>query len=500
MPSTTFTLEQQNSREQVLSTDLNRMQKLASREAQDVLMNASRRDNLVNEDGVVLAGHNYEGVVVNRADVLGTITGASGSYDVTLSAGQVFMDITTTDPESSDYSIVRWPATTFTTITPDAGTFRVDLIIATPAMVQTDLQSRNILVDPVARTVTPANVYKTSNPLATLTVVTGTPGDPSAPAVPVGLVALWEVISFNTDGDSTTYRFIPRIWRRVESFATCHAILENCVPIDGGLHVETISVPPALPFGKVHRAIIDGEVVCAAVPGFYYVGALQATPDTNNNPLTATISTWRDLPLYLYLCGGRHAPQNGTGVVPSPLRLVSSLTPPTVSNRASADLAIAGVTVPKAGTLYAGLWFIAYDGHNYKSCMIEDDWIHARTHALHVAIAAFWDVGMQRSGVSGNLTLNVPSVPTSSPMVDLMVKASDSTAPAAVALYALAGGVDDYRIMTVTAPGPTLIRSDFLYIRTTIPEGGAFSFTGGNATSLIEANPVAFKMNVPRIG
>ena len=258
MPATTFTLEQQNAREQAISTDINRLQKLASREAQNLLLNAGRRDDFTDTAGAPLRG--VTGGIVERADVLGTIAGTSGNYNVSIGAGQAFMDIAAPDADSSEYSVVRW-GNTVATIAPDAGTFRVDLIVAEPAMAPADLQSRNILVDPVLRTITPADVYKTSNPVATLNVIPGTPGDPSAPAVPAGSVALWEVISYNTDVDSTTYRFIPRLWRRVESFGSCHAILENCVPADGGVHLESVSDPPALAYGKVHRAMTQGKVL-----------------------------------------------------------------------------------------------------------------------------------------------------------------------------------------------------------------------------------------------
>ena len=414
MPATTFTLEQQNAREQAISTDINRLQKLASREAQNLLLNAGRRDDFTDTAGAPLRG--VTGGIVERADVLGTIAGTSGNYNVSIGAGQAFMDIAAPDADSSEYSVVRW-GNTVATIAPDAGTFRVDLIVAEPAMAPADLQSRNILVDPVLRTITPADVYKTSNPVATLNVIPGTPGDPSAPAVPAGSVALWEVISYNTDVDSTTYRFIPRLWRRVESFGSCHAILENCVPADGGVHLESVSDPPALAYGKVHRAIIDGEVICAPLVAAFNV---PATPDTNNNPVTATIDAVKDVPCYLYLCGGRHAPQNGVGVADTPLRLVASLTPPS-GGRASDALAIAGVTVDKAGTLYCGIWFIASTTHNYKSCVIGGDWVYAQTSGTSGTGLRFTEAGA--TGAHGDISINPP---TTSTLANLILQAADA--------------------------------------------------------------------------
>ena len=490
MPATTFTLEQQNAREQVLSTDINRLGKLASREAQNLLLNASRRDDFTDTAGAPLRG--VTGGIVERADVLGTIAGSAGSYNVNVGAGQAFMDITAPDVDSSDYSVVRWDNTVITSIAPDAGTFRVDLIVATPAMVTADLQSRNILVDPVLRTVTPANVYKTSNPLATLSVVTGTPGDSSAPAVPGGSVALWEVISYNTDADSTTYRFIPRIWRRVESFSSCHAILENCVPADGGVHLESVSDPPALAYGKVHRAIIDGEVICAPLVAAFSV---PATPDTNNNPVTAGIDAAKDVFCYLYLCGGRHAPQNGVGVADTPLRLVASLTAPS-GGRASAALAISGVTVAKAGTLYCGVWFIASATHNYKSCKIVGDWVYAQSRAGGPLGPAFMEA--PATGAHGDVTIHPPVTST---LANLILQAADVT-PANVQFFSgLYAALDvDFMLANLytglAATIPFSIRVSGIAVG-----GGHFCWSGGTTTpTSVYVCATGYNMNVPRIG
>lgn len=488
MGATTFTLPQQNSREQILSTDINRGFKLSSREAQNCLENGSHCDNFVDIWGNPLIG--VEGAPVDRSDRLGSITGSVGSYDLNISSGQVFMSVPAPDADSSGYTVVRWATQVINTITPDAATFRVDLIVATPAMVPADLQSRNILVDPVLRTVTPQNVYKTSNPLATLSVVPGTPGDPSPPAVPVGSVALWEVVTYNTDADSTSYRFTPRIWRRVESFASCHAILENCIPSTGATSAD----PPYLPYGRVHRAIIAGEVICAPLVGAFNV---DATPDTNNNPTTAALDADRDLPCFLYLCGGRYAPQNGVGVAVTPLRLVASLTAPN-GNRASADLAIAGVTVPKAGTLYSGVWFIKQNTHDFKRCAIEGDWIYA-AEALNVATAivvayGFTDNDGIGSGASGTLTFVAPA---SSTFADLGFGAAD-TGATKVLFYEGAAPGSAVTLTTVVLDGSLL--TGLQSSRLPILSGASFSWDNASAAADVQLFAKAFNMNVPRIG
>lgn len=489
MGATTFTLEQQNAREQILSTDLNRAQKLASREAQNCLENGAQRDQFTDIYGNPLIG--VEGGPVNRADRLGTITGSVGSYDITVWDGQAFMQITAPDADSSEYSVVRWPTTTISSITPDAGTFRVDLIIATPAMLPADLQSRNILVDPVLRTVTPQNVYKTSNPLSTLSVVPGTPGDPSPPAVPAGSIALWEVVSFNTDADASTYRFTPRIWRRVESFAACHAILENCVPHTGATSTDY----PYLPYGIVHRAIIDGEVICAPLVGAFN---LDLTPDTNNDPTAAALDAAKDVPCFLYLCGGRYAPQNGVLVATSPLRLVASLTAP-FGNRASANLAIGGVTVPKAGTLYAGIWFIKINTHNFKRCAVEGDWIYAAESVgggpVLVGAPGFSDTGGAGTTATGALTL--ASVPTTSTFAELAFSGSD-TVSALLVFYETGTPGATKQMASVVIDGTQLV--GIQTSRRPLLSGGAFSWAGGTANTAVYLFAQAYNMNVPRIG
>lgn len=499
MPSTTFSLVKFNAREQAISTDLNRAQKLTSRDAQDVLKNGARRDSFTTQLGVPRAG--ATGEVVDRADDLGTISGAAGSFNITLSAGQAFMEIVTADPDASTFCPVRWAGQVVASIVPDAATHRVDLIVALTQMVDTDLSSRNILVDPVARTVAPANVWKTSNPLAALAVIPGVPGDYAPPAVPAGTIALWEVVTLNTDTEAADYRFIPRLWRRIESLGSCHGILENCTP-ESSVHLEAAAIdPPYLISTKVHRAVIDGEVVCA-VPSANIV----ADYDSSADPLSAGVDAAKDVPCYLYLCGGRHAPQNGlasfTGGAATPsysaLRLVASLTVP-LRNRATSDLVVAGVTIPKEGTLYCGVWFIAKGGHLYKSCAIDGDWIHAATTCESGAgngplIAAFTEATV----VGANQAVDIHP-PASSTMCNLALQAVD-TAGSTTVLLGTSGAFNAN--LAVMWGRVEVLNQAFLALRTgvKIPTAGHFIYSGGAATTTVRLCATAYNMNVPRIG
>jgi hypothetical protein len=501
MPSTSFSVVKQNPREQVLSTDLNRMQKLASREAQDRLLNASRGSAFESPAGAPVSMQ--EAPVINRADDLGTIVGNAGTFVVNLSAGSGFVYILNPDADGSSYSPVKWDAQTFT-ITPDATQVRADLVYATPAMVDTDAQSRNVLVDPVARTVAPAVLNKTSNPVGTVTVLTGTPGSALAPACPAGSLPLWEVVTKNADVDSTAYRFIPRIWRRVESFGSCHAILKNCVPTDGGLHLESVNVAPYLPGGTTHKAVIDGEVLCASLPsGTQHIAAVV---DSLNNPLAAAIDANKDVFCYLYLCGGRHAPQNGIGSpVPTyaPLQLVASLQPP-LYGRSTDILAINGVNVPKDGTLYVGVWAIAKGTHNYKSCLIEGDWIYPRT-SQHSGggpsdppFAQFSEVGIPTAGGSGNVDIHPPLTST---VCDLALTVTDSAADNLVIVLVPGHGASDGSTSLLYVQSGAHPRNDTGRVRCAIPANGQMTYTGGGlATTTLHVAATGYNMGVQRIG
>lgn len=498
---TTFSQVLFNAREQALSSDINRVEALVSRDAQDVILHLGLRDDYTAPSGSVVNGN--QAAPVDRADYFGMPVGDAASFDILFLAGQAYMNLPSAHADVSNYSVVRWAGETISSIVPDGSQTRVDLIIATPAMVPTDLGSRNLIVDAVARTVAPANVFKTSDPLATISVVTGTPGNSDAPDCPAGSLALCEVITKASDTHSNTYRFVPRIWRRLDAFSTTHAILKGCKPYSS-LHTEATSSAPLIFLGAngteniLNTAIIDGEVISLAWPGNGVSGGiLYAQPDTNANPITATIDTNKDVFCYLYLCGGRHAPQNGV-IVPSnnayvPLQLVASLTPPYgTSGRAQEDLAINGVTVPQAATLYCGVWAIAVNTHNYKSCVIDGDWIYASTKASPLLVAGFTQPG--GTGATGTATLTPPA---SSTVADLQINGSDTSQAVSLVVSATATPTGDYYVhaMRVSETYQTILGR----CRCSLTSGSVFSWSGGAASTSVVIAATGYNMNVPRI-
>jgi len=508
-----------NSREQILSNDLNRVQTLVSRDAQNVLLKGALRDSFTNNLGIPVnpgyTGTPGEALLpsVPRGTV-GGINVVTNSFTFTMLAGQVDFEVDTIAVDDSDLQIARW-ADTPLTINPDPSQYRIDLIIATPNEVQSDLQSRNVLLNPSTRSIAPQNVYKTQDPTATITVVTGTPGVLQAPPCPDGSVALWEVVTNNTDADATTYRFIRRVWRRVESFGTVHGIHEGCVPLQNGVADEGTSLIPYLPSvsdpangSPVHRAIIDGElIVWPAQTGL----EIYAAPDQNADPTAVAAGTF-DTPFYWYLAGGRWAPQNGFPVVGTltfaPLRLIASLTPPAYG-RASAALQVGGQAVPAAGTLYIGIGFISGASLGcYKGCRIVGDWVYPMTSqypysGIGPSTAAigpfpqFTEAAIAPPASTGTVSIHAPAPSTA---CDLSLTTSASGGSQAILFWNGSGGDGDQILLgAISSAG----NAAWAQAKLALPNPGYNTFAyassaGGDQNMIVAA--IAYNMNVKRIG
>jgi hypothetical protein len=521
MADTERTIVKFNSREQILSGDVNRLQKLGSRDAQNVLREGALRDSF---SIPTLGTQRTPGYIGTPGDstnpstpisrgTIGDIVPTVGSNTFTVGAGQADFQVATADPDATDWQIIRWPDTHITTIAPDASQYRIDVIYATPAMVDSDLESRNVLLDPSTRSIAPQNLFKTSDPTATLLVQTGTPGSNVAPAVPAGTLAIWEVVTNAGDADSTAFRYIRRVWRRVESFGTCHGILANCVPqwlnqtgsgADAG--APGAHGAPFLQGGKVHRAIMDGEVICFPQGGHVY-----AVMDSAGDP-TALGAATHDQVCYLYLCGGRWAPQQGlpphaapADNVWAPLRLVASTTAPSIEGRAISDLAFGGVTIPNAGTLFVGVAFISSSATGqFKPCVIDGDWIYPQTSASVEGgppLAQFTQPVITGPLTSG--TVSLLTKPSLSTVCDLVAMVDESAAgtPSATLFQCPSGGVGDVAILTVST-GTAALWPRVQVVRGVIPNNdGAMNWSGTLlATSSLFVAATGYNMNVKRLG
>jgi hypothetical protein len=375
----------QTAREQVLATDLNRIGDLAGRELMDSkLLRSTRADfykpSTNSFDDFAAVSKAAQATPIAGLTCPPSLDGIAAVFNMALGAGQGELPFTSTSPDQSDYQILRWPAQTLTwpgAGTPDATNPLICLIVATPADGLTDLQSRNILLDPILRTVSPQNVYKTTNPLATISVIAGAAAAaPVPPAVPAGSLALFEVYVPAAVADSTSFLPVRRAWRQIEFPGTSqHGIVKNCVPeLSGSLRNLIL---PTSATAIVHRLVIDGELI-----SFQGYGVVAAVSDANNAPVAAPATN--DAVAYLYLCGGRNAPcLNYSYALPNwkpiPVAFIVSLTPPDMLGYPTADLATAtpARTFPRAACCYVGVCFSVASGTANVPAFYDGDWIHS---------------------------------------------------------------------------------------------------------------------------
>jgi hypothetical protein len=363
-----FSKEIFNYREEVISSDLQRALALASRDLQDVIADQGR----ASDEGSLSSS--FRGARINGYDFLATVQTVPTVQSLTIGFGQAYMQGTTGDADNSYYDVLRWPQQDVTFAAPDPTDPRIDLVVATPGLENTDNVSRNILTDPTLRTIAATAVSKTQNPLAVLTVVTGTPaGSPVPPAVPAGALALLEVyIPAGVSGtDSVNYSLARRLWRRaVYPGSTLHGILTGCL-IQWTDVDEATGATMVLPSSSgTQRVAIEGEIIewNANPPAFF---------EDTINPRVAAPAT-SDAPFYVYLCGGRVNPQ-ASFPGGNPLVAIRSLTSPDSYGRPLASLGTPrGTVAPTDGALYIGMGFTVMGGTNIKPCVIVGDWIFAR--------------------------------------------------------------------------------------------------------------------------
>lgn len=363
MGGSSFSRVKINAREIALSADQIRTEQLLDREVQ----------NLLGWGSADAGGTPFSALLRPL-----TLTPIAATFTMTLSDGDAFYynptDVSLT-VDDSPYEVIRWRSLApLTFATPDATNPRIDLVVATPGMVDTDLASRNILVDPSARTISAQNVNKTSNPTSAIAVVTGTPaGSPVPPAVPAGAVALLEVLVPAAAPDSGTFFPLPRLSRRAEyPWSTASGIISGC-RLGWDLTVDAASASTTLSMAAgTNLLMIDGEVldVSSFIP-------FAAVPDTSNNPFGASPSS--DLPYYVYAVGGRHSPQ-GTAVLGGlvPIALIESLTPPDLGNygRPTASLVTPRGTAPAAACVYVGIGYVQGGTTHRKPCIMDDEWVY----------------------------------------------------------------------------------------------------------------------------
>uniref|UniRef100_A0A6H1Z931 Uncharacterized protein n=1 Tax=viral metagenome TaxID=1070528 RepID=A0A6H1Z931_9ZZZZ len=324
--------------EQVLSTDLQRIGTLGSRELTELFRDIFKSRGNVAQHGIVGQYPAIAGVVATwTATVSGPIAGFMS--DLTAATGDV-----------SDYKVLR-VASASTTITfdiPDAAG-RIDLVVLNHNTVDSNVMVRNILTDPVARTVIPQNVAKDRDPVSTLSIVKGTAAaSPQAPALAAGQMPLFAVYvpAAAVDAQDFSYSAASNVLTSSRS--------RGQEGMDSGGQIDTIR-PVGAPFelggASPSAAIagtsgwpaawIDGDLVrsfvaAASVPENDALASPFATlPALNGGaPIVGTAAVFGKA-AYLYAYGGRLVPAAGD------LRFVVSLTKPLPDGRPSSALRVA---------------------------------------------------------------------------------------------------------------------------------------------------------------
>lgn len=350
-----FSREKINAREIALSSDENRSYQLWSRELQNVLAMGSA-------DPV--------GLPFSCALSALALAFTSG-FQMQLADGDALFYFPT-DPsltvDDSPFEVLRWRTVApLAFATPDGTNPRIDLVVAQPASVDADLQSRNILVDPVARTIAAQNVFKTSNPTSIISVVTGTPaGTPAPPAVPSGKVALFEVLVPAAAPSAATFTPAPRLFRRAPfPWSASSGILCGC-RLTWDLTVDPSTTSSGVVMsGPTSKVLIDGELLDASA-----LTGVAVTQDSANNPFSVAAGT-ADKPYYIYVVGGRHAPQ-GTPIFGgfAPVAVVESTVVPNNLGQPSSPITTPRGTTTQAGAVYIGVGFVLANTTRRHACVM----------------------------------------------------------------------------------------------------------------------------------
>lgn len=375
MASATGSKEKFNARELMESDDAMRLQNLIYRDVAD--------DNAYETAGRF--GIPYSGLVR-----VPSLTGVAGSFTMALGAGRGwYYDPTFAglSPDDSFNQVLRWPAQVLTFSNPDGSNPRIDLIVAAPAMVDADSFSRNILVDPVSRTITPQNVFKTSNPVSNISVVQGTPASvPIPPVLPAGSVALFEVYVPASVGDATAFLPAQRLWRK--SYfpgASRSGVMQGCKLVwSGGTPPASVGATLILNGSPFNKIVIDGEVI-------EWRGCPAIVADTLANPFGSAAPATSSRPYYIYACGGRFLPQGMysplvTGFF-APVVLVESLTAPDIDGAQPA----APIQTPRGqtqnGAVLIGIGFTYRNTVLRQACVMTKDWVFGYDRLEHFAAA-----------------------------------------------------------------------------------------------------------------
>ena len=505
----------QNPREMIVSTDLTRIGKLAVREQQDADQAKSvRADFYTSASGTIddfgPANRATAATPISGALVAPSLTGSPGTLNMIIGAGEVeFASSDTSVPDVSAYQTARWTGqivTWPTAANPDANYPKIATICVTPGDDGFDIASRNILLNPTTRQFEPQNVPKTSDPTGTISVVAGTAATtPFPPAVPSGAVALFDVLMHAGDTQSLSFCITRRCWRRIEfPGSSQHGILKDCVPTWAYGAENAGSTTKLVTASRVHRAIIDGELLT-----FSGTGYITPVTDTVNGPTSAPAGN--DMATYLYLCGGRNWPYalltNG-GLSAVPVVLVESLTAPDAMGHPSAALAWAGSAIPRAAALFIGCAFRIANTSLAKAVFYDGDWVRPQASTVEICGFKINTADHFTTGSTTAASLVIGGIPASATMVELQACMSgqdDGTYPQVLAVLNGAGGGPALKIaLTGVASVASSSYVESPRARIARPASDTISYTSvyytAASTATVDIRATGYDMNIPRVG
>lgn len=438
MPGVPKSLVKENAREQLLSSDLNRMQYLASRDDQNLeaaksrsfdssTPNPSNPGNLLSVYGTPLYGLDRPPTFVFFAGYQVTIGDGAGFL-----WGPTFVGLSADD---SSYLTMRWPSQLVTFANPHATLPRIDVVYATAAAADADSQSRTVLVDPVTRAITTQNLFKTSNPLSTLGVAAGTPGaTPAVPAIPAHSIPLFYVWVVASAPTAATFGVCRAAWRRAPyPFAAMTGVIEGM----GALWDQATTFAAVCPFivRGFHRIVIDGELMEFYANMDSTVGGMAV--DTGNNPFAVAAPATFNKPYYIYAVGGRNNPKpsfNTADGFLSPVTIVESLVPPdTRTGKPSANMTVGGTTITPAGAVYIGLGFVAMNTTNRAACFMDEAMTYCGVSTGNKIDHTWAGTATEQIGTLGNM-------PAISTLIAVVFNVLSTTAKLAVGLLPDRGG------------------------------------------------------------
>ena len=372
-----------NTREEELSSDVNRLQRLQNRETMDAGQDDSRTD--YHRSGTSDAqSFTLQGTVRVRLQRAPTWTPSGALFQSDIGEGEAHF-VGAGGGDESAYKVARWAAATVVFAAPHATLARIDTVYAQGGELATDPQTRTILQDPLTQVTAPATVNKTLNPLATLAIATGTANaDPHAgrTPIPAGAVALFDVLVGPAATDAAQFR-VARVTERpfYEVIGAAHGLIEGITMKCEGPANESAGATP-LPDGDfavtqgLIRAVVNGRLLTGfggdLTEGFTGANKLAGIQrDPLNDPFGAAVGT-NDVPYYVYLVPSiAVSGVQAGGLSASPFVLIESLTTPDDAGHPSANIQGPGGVLFRADALYVGVGFKA-QGQTYRKSFYWD--------------------------------------------------------------------------------------------------------------------------------